>query len=161
MIRSSRLTLNRPNFRWPLGRKSRSAAPEFARRGGDGRRRPWDAVSWWYSLLFVVPVMLLVGNFAIQTATRPPTMTLAVTDGFTGQALSGVSVTIGGKTYASNERGEVKLRRPAEAVPFVLDLENYEPVRGQLDKQSDLRQAFSLRPDRVDGVLTDSQSGQP
>ncbi len=88
-------------------------------------------------------------------------MTLAMTDGFTGQALSGVSVTIGGKTYASNERGEVKLRRPAEAVPFALDLENYEPVRGQLDKQSDLRQAFTLRPDRVDGVLTDSQSGQP
>ncbi len=161
LIRLTRLNINRPNVRWPLVRPSRSAGPELGRRGGSNRRRPWDAVSWWYSLLFVIPVVVLVGNYAIETATRPPTMTLGLTDAFTGQPVSNVSVTVGNETYTSNERGEVKLRRPAEAVPLALELPNYEPVRGQLDNQGDLRQAFSLRPNRVDGVLADAQTRQP
>lgn len=88
-------------------------------------------------------------------------MTLAVTDGFTGQPLQDVAVAIGSETYTSNDRGEVKLERPADAVPLVLQRADYEPLQGQLDEQGELRQAFSLRPNRVDGVVSDAQSGQP
>src|SRR5690606_27387828 len=62
------------------------------------RSRPWPRVSWWYSLLFAIPllILLVMGISSLFGSDGPSkTIEVAVTDQASGRPLQGAVVSIG------------------------------------------------------------------
>lgn len=129
------------------------------------RRRRWDAVSWWFSLLFVIPVVLIAATLIVDQLRGPRDagrrMTLRVSDAFTGQPLAGAEVSTGVEVGRSDGEGVVRLRLPAEPVAITVRHGDYEPVHGQVGPDADPEQAVALRPSTVAGRLIDETTGRP
>lgn len=136
-------------------------APTYRRTRSLRRRRRWDAVSWWFSLLFVIPVAILCFYGVRHLAASDPQVTLHVTDAFTGKALGGAQVMVGQTVLTSNGHGEVELALPAAPEIVTVRHADYEPMSGTLGADADSRQAVALRPSLLQGKITDAKSGQP
>ena len=54
--------------------------------------RPWSAISWWYSIVFVIPVVIIVARMLLGGGSDPDQVAFRIVDQFTGKALSGVSL---------------------------------------------------------------------
>jgi hypothetical protein len=128
------------------------------------RQRPWPAVSWWYSILFAIPVLILIGMgiaSLFDGGDGPDTVEIAITDQATGQPLQGAIVTVGDQQVESNDRGIAAVDRPSDPTTIVVQAVNYEPMHGTIDNSSHREQAVALRSSSVSGVLTDGATGQP
>ncbi len=128
------------------------------------RQRPWPAVSWWYSLLFAVPLLILIfmGIASLfDSDDSGGSVEIAITDQATGQPLQGAIVTVGDQQAQSNERGIATVERPDDPATIVVQAVNYEPMHGTIDDGSKREQAVALRSTTVSGVLTDGGTGQP
>jgi hypothetical protein len=128
------------------------------------RQRPWPAVSWWYSLLFAVPLLILLGMGIASlfgSGDSPTTVDIAVTDQATGQPLQGAIVTVGEQQAESNGDGIATVERPDDPATIVVQAVNYEPMHGTIDRGSKRSQAVALRSTTISGVLTDGATGQP
>ena len=128
------------------------------------RQRPWGAVSWWYSLLFAVPmaILLVMGVARLFSGTASAAeVAVAVTDGVTGQPLQGAIVTVGDQQVTTNDKGVANITRPDDAQAITVQAVDYEPMWGTIDKSSKTDQAVALRSTTVSGVLTDAATGQP
>ncbi len=75
--------------------------------------------------------------------------------------MAGVEVLAGDKTLTSDERGEVRLNAADQPTLLTVQRASYEPMFGQLDRNSDADQAVALRPTSVEGTVTDQASGAP
>jgi len=124
------------------------------------RQRPWDAVSWWFSLLLVVPIAILGFTAMRHMAAADPSVTLRVTDAFTGKPLPGAQVSVGQERLTTDKAGEVTLSAPTAPQQIVVRDANYEAMSGTLDKGADAQQAVALRPTTLSGKITDEKSGQ-
>ncbi len=128
------------------------------------RQRPWGAVSWWYSLLFAVPmaILLVMGIARLFGGTASAAeVAVAVTDGATGQPLQGAIVTVGDQQVSTNDKGVANITRPDDAQAITVQAVDYEPMWGTIDKSSKTDQSVALRSTTVSGVLTDAATGQP
>ena len=128
------------------------------------RQRPWGAVSWWYSLIFALPMLILLGmglNSLLSGSASAAEVDVAVTDSATGQALQGAIVTVGDQQISTNDKGIATVKRPDDAQSITVQAVNYEPMWGTIDKSSKTEQAVALRSTTVSGVLTDAVTGQP
>lgn len=133
--------------------------PRYASRRTQHRR--WSGVSWWFSLLFVVPLVLLAGTMLTRAMGNEPSVALTVTDRFSGAALAGAEVVAGERTLVSDDNGAVKLTLPSAPILLSVKHRDYEPMFGQLDAESDPRQDVALRPTTVEGTILDETNGQP
>lgn len=128
------------------------------------RQRPWPMVSWWYSILFVIPAAILavmgIANLFGSDASAA-SVDITITDSASGQPLSGAIVTVGDQQATSNDKGVARVERPDDPTTIVVQAVNYEPVHGTIDKESKTEQAVALRSSTVSGVLTDSATGAP
>lgn len=126
------------------------------------RRRRWDAISWWYSLLFAIPVIIIAANLlydAIADDDSASTLVLTITDVVTGQALAGAEVRAGDQTVTSDDAGQAKITLPAQPMPIVVQRADYESVHGEVNADVDPSQTLALRPTTVTGSVTDEQTG--
>ena len=155
---------NRPGPR-PANRPGSPGLAARARLGSafaDRRaNRPWDAVSWWYSLIFVVPALFLLGRFVVGGASPPATLTVRVTDGYTQQPLAGAVVNVGDRSATSDAQGDAEVRRPAGPAPVSVHLPDYAPAATGWDPAAGDTLAVPLRPTVLRGVLRDRDTGQP
>jgi hypothetical protein len=119
------------------------------------RRRRWDRVSWWFSLLLVVPLVLITADrlFGLSPVDDSPgaraapvrTVAFRVTDVADGKPLVGAEVRAGSETATSDENGAASLSLPAEPVYVTVSLGGYESVYGRADRSIDRQQAVALR----------------
>src|SRR6478735_3198868 len=103
------------------------------------RQRPWGAVSWWYSLLFAVPmaVLLVMGVARLFGGTASAAeVAVAVTDGVTGQPLQGAIVTVGDQQVSTNDKGIASVTRPNDSQAITVQAVDYEPMWGTIDQSS-------------------------
>jgi hypothetical protein len=128
------------------------------------RQRPWAAVSWWYSLLFAVPmvILLVMGVARLFGGTAAAAeVAVAVTDSATGQPLQGAIVTVGDQQVSTNDKGIASVTRPDAAQAITVQAVDYEPMWGTIDQSSKTDQSVALRSTTISGVLTDATTGQP
>jgi hypothetical protein len=145
----------------------RSRSPSYVAR----RQRRRSAISWWYSLLFFIPVAF----FALAATGELPGLGgmpsfgggsdgkfhLTVTDAYTGKKLSGAAVTLGGVQLTTDKKGRVKFDPPVSVQNLNVELPNYEIMQAQVNDQTSKNQKVALRPTTLAGSLVDLESGLP
>ena len=113
------------------------------------RRQLRTTSSWWHSLIFVTAVILVVVTVIVDPRSRGSSsssgaITYRVVDAASGQALAGVSVTVGGQTLLTGENGEVRMPVANVDQDMVIRLTGFNPVMGTAGPNSPKRQQIGL-----------------
>jgi hypothetical protein len=133
------------------------------------RRRRWDGVSWWFSVLFVVPVAIIAFtsltsfNFNFGGSAASGKINVSVTDEYSGKPVAGATVSLGGLQVVTDGHGHAQFMIPdgAQSRTMTVQETNYEPKYGQVDEQTATDQTVALRPTILAGTLKDKDSGAP
>lgn len=150
----------------PLSGSGRSTARPLARparrRSSVVERSPrWPALNWRTSLLlFFIPLLLLAATLAARSATDAGVV-LAVTDAYTGAALSGAEVGLGDRTWTTGDDGRVEVERGEQAAELTVRSPGYAESTTTLAPEAEEDVAVSLRPSVVEGRLTAFEGGAP
>jgi len=138
----------------------RRTYPHVARR--ERPRRRWDAVSWWYSLILVVPALLLVGDLALDQARASGSAVLRVTDRFSGEPLAGAAVAVGDRTLTSDANGVVRIEAPERGtVPVAVSMAGFEAGAAEIQAGADGAVGVALRPTTLTGTVLDAETAEP
>lgn len=92
-----------------------------------------------------------------------------VTDAYTGKPVPNAVISVGGANSTTNEQGQYQIPRWSQKDTFQISAGGYEALSIALDGRSDLAQPqppsatlnASVRPDTVQGLVTDQYSGKP
>jgi hypothetical protein len=126
-----------------------------------GSSRPWNVVSWWYSLVFVVPLLGLFGTvFLGAGGERRETIALTTTDAYTGQPLAGVAFVAGDQTLTSDESGRIEFDAPDAAMTVTATRDGYAPGSANFSPGTSAL-SLALRPTTLTGLVTDAKNGAP
>ena len=111
-------------------------------------RRRWDQVSWWFSLLFVIPALLILSGqvFDVGPGGNSPMMTVHVIDQVSGARIEGATVAIGDEIKQTNDKGEAKFQKPDSDTLAQIAAPGYSPVYGSVGSSFDQSQKAALRP---------------
>lgn len=129
-------------------------------RSRGARRRRWDAVSWWYSILFVIPVAFLIGRFAFGGG-DPAKVSIQVLDAYSGLPLSGVAIAAGTETLTTDADGKVHVEEPAQAIRLSATQPGYAENGIEIAPGSTTPVTLNMRPTTLIGVVTDQLTGAP
>lgn len=122
------------------------------------RRRRWERVSWWYSLILVVPILGILLTLAFQDGDgNLDRVDGVVLDAYTGQPLSGAEISALGVSSTSNGDGEFSLP-DRDAVEISVSHENYEATQVAV-VVSETPMAVQLRPNTLTGTVTNQRTG--
>ena|GEM_PF-197750 len=146
--------------RAPADRRNARRAGARARVAPQSRTRPWNAVSWWYSLLVLAPILVLAAAAALRGAEGESRAIVFVVDEYTGNALPNASVSLGAVTGTTDDTGQVRLARSGEAMALSASMAGYTVANAQVPGSDDGAIRVALRPAYVDGMLVDEGSGQ-
>lgn len=136
-----------------------SEVPLIPDRTPVGRRqRRWDRVSWWYSLLFALPLIGLIVTLAIS-AGDDDSINGIVRDAYTGSPISGATVSTANATATTNGSGEFSLD-DLSATRLAVSRAEYESTEVTVDDESQ-RIEVRLRPTTIQGVVTNLRTGEP
>src|SRR5689334_18537650 len=103
------------------------------------RRRRWARVSWWYSILLVIPLLFIGADWAFGWSPVSDDggksgalslVTFNITDAASGQAIAGADVRAGDAAAVSNDQGIASLQLPNHEVVVTISHANYEPLYG-------------------------------
>lgn len=103
-------------------------------------------------------VTAFVGQNELQLALAPNTVTIGVTDQYTGRPLAQALVQQGVVTATTDAGGQVALHRIKPGVPISATLASYAPGAGTYTNGA---VKIALRPNTLTGVVTSAASGQP
>lgn len=128
-------------------------------RNGHGRRRPWDQVSWWYSLIMVVPLVMLLIMALTSDSDDQNGLTGIVRDAFTGDPVSGAVVSTANATATTNGDGTFSLN-DLTATSLMISREDYASTQVAVTSP-DTRLDVTLRPTTVRGTVKNAKNGDP
>lgn len=141
----------------PRARRSRSRTTPAA----GTRTRPWASVSWWYSLLFIVPACILAATWIVGSAGSTEHVSVQVFDQATGEPLSNVELAAGAVVVSTDDNGRVRLPVPDDGT---LNLAASSPGYGldnsSLTRNQDGVYTLAMQPTFVAGTITDAVSGE-
>jgi hypothetical protein len=122
-------------------------------------RRRWERVSWWYSLILVIPILgfLITAAFQSVGGNDENHPSGVVRDAYTGDPVSGAEISASGLTSTSNGNGEFRLPDP-EADQISVSREDYEPTQVTVTPGTE-RVDVELRPTTLQGVVTNERTG--
>ncbi|MGH9174862.1 MAG: carboxypeptidase regulatory-like domain-containing protein, partial [Vicinamibacterales bacterium] len=124
------------------------------RRYPGRRRRRWDHVSWWYSLIVVVPLAALIATVAFSSDDDAG-LTGVVRDAFTGEPVSGAVVSTANATATTNGDGTFSVD---DLTATALNISRDEYASTQIAVTSpDLNYEITLRPTTIRGKVTNSK----
>lgn len=109
------------------------------------RRRRWERVSWWYSGIFVL-ALLLLGWKLMFGASASNSFDVKVFDAATGKTIPGAMVRAGQNVGQTNADGVAKLEIPAANTIVTVELAGYSPMYGTYEKGLSASQSVSIRP---------------
>lgn len=124
------------------------------------RRRRWDRVSWWYSLILVVPILGFLLTIAFSGGDNSlDRVDGVVLDAYTGQPLSGAEISASGLSSTTNGNGEFSLP-DRNATEISVSREHYEATQVAV-VASETPMAIQLRPNTLTGKITNQRTGNP
>jgi len=124
-----------------------------------GRPRRWTKVSWWYSLVLPVALLLLVASVLIDRLGSDPALTGVVTDAYTGEPVSGAQVSAGATAVETDGSGSFEFESPYSG-PISVSREDYESTQVAVDLD-DEQVAIRIRPTTLTGTVTNLRTGEP
>jgi hypothetical protein len=127
---------------------------------GLGRqRRRWEGVSWWYSLILLVPIVGFIATFALSSSAEEDGLRGVVRDAYSGEPVSGAIVSTANVTATSNGDGGFSVD-DLTATSLTIAREGYESTQIPIATQEE-RIEVSLRPTTFRGTVTNSRNGDP
>lgn len=118
------------------------------------RRRRWQRVSWWYSLLLALPVVLIIIDQAVgispvegkKTSVKTlPAATFHIADAASRQPVAGAEVRAGMSVATSDAQGVATLTLPGGPAVVTVNHPGYEPIYGKADESIAREQTVALR----------------
>lgn len=120
-------------------------------------KRPFTRLSWPLSIaIFLVPLVLLGATLMRAQFAGTPQVQLVVADRYTGQPISGVTVLADGAPLETTAEGVAPVPLTTEAVAVEVAAPGYEGVRTTLSRGGPSEWQIGLRPNVLNGKLTDS-----
>ena len=139
--------------------RSRMTPPPPRQYYQAARSRPWPMVSWWYSLLFVLPLVILLGmGIASLFGSDGPSKTIevTVTDQASGRPLQGAVVSVGAQRVDTNQDGLAVVDRPENDDYLIVQAVGYEPTYGVITDAIGKNQSIALLTSTFGGVVLDA-----
>ncbi len=121
------------------------------------RQRPWDQVSWWYSLLLVVPLIGFVATFLWSSSAEDDRLSGVVRDAFTGDPLSGAIVSTANATATTDGDGSFSVD-DLSATSLTISREDYASTQVAVGEQGS-RLDVTLRPTTIRGIVRNEKTG--
>ena len=148
-----------PRIGW---RSARRSAPRASLLGGLLGRTRRSGIGWGLSLtLFLVPLGLAIATAVYHRASATESVVLRVTDRFSGEALLGAQVSLGGQALPGDEQGRFEVERGDEPISLTVRHDGYEAAVLSIDRDDGEQHEVALRPTTLEGRLTDKQTGGP
>lgn len=126
------------------------------RQFGRQRQRPWPAVSWWYSLLLVLPLLGFLLTFAFQ-GDDPTGLSGVVKDAYTGKPVAGATVSTANVTATTGDDGKFNVDDESAQVLTVTRPDYAGAEVAIQDPKSNIE--ILLRPTTISGTVKNSRSG--
>ncbi len=128
-------------------------------RNNRNRRRPWDQVSWWFSLVLVIPLTLFAVWAVTSGSNDDSGLSGVVRDAFTGDPVSGAVVSTANATATTNGDGAFTLS-DLTATSLVITRQDYASTQVAVTSP-DLRYDVTLRPTTISGTVKNEKNGDP
>ena len=123
------------------------------------RKRPWDQVSWWYSLLLVVPLIGFAATFLWGADGDEDAVSGVVRDALTGDPISGAIVSTANATATTDGNGSFSVN-DLTASSLAVSREDYASTQVALDAAGgDID--IALRPTTIRGLVRNDKTGDP
>lgn len=128
-------------------------------RPGEARRRPWDRISWWYSLILPVALLLLAITLIVQGLGSDPAVSGVVVDAYTEEPVSGARVALGATAVETNGDGEFSFDSPISGA-LSISHDDYESTQVAVT-EADQRVRVQMRPTTLSGRVINVRTGDP
>ncbi len=126
------------------------------------RRRPWNWVSWWLSLFFVIGVAGATASaISHLAANEERTLTLTVVNATTDESITGAQVRAGEQSFVTDSQGRVRLPAFAESLPLAVEKVGFRPARVAGSAIGSNQPRIALEPSTIDGVVVDGDTRKP
>lgn len=122
------------------------------------KRRRWDAISWWYSLILLIPLLGFAITIAYQQWGFSRGYSGRVIDAYTREAVAKATILAGDKTTETDGRGRFKVDKDTVEIRVVKD--GYDEAHVTLDPESSGIEV-ALRPNVVRGVIRAAADDSP
>ena len=132
---------------------SRDALPQ------SGRQRRWTRISWWYSILLPVALILLLGSVFFGRFDPDPALTGVVTDAYTGEPVEGARVAGGATAVETDGSGAFSFADPLDGA-LSISRDNYEATQIAVAPE-DAVLTVEIRPTTLTGTVTNTRTDDP
>jgi hypothetical protein len=126
---------------------------------GPRRPRRWAFVSWWFSLLLLIPLLGIVGTVLYTQFGGDQEVSGEVRDAFTDEAVTGATVRLGEDATETNGEGRFTLRR-GEDTGLSVEKEGYAVYFVEIDEEDD-SVSVRLRPNTLSGTVVHNVTEEP
>jgi hypothetical protein len=127
-------------------------------------RRRWGGVSWWYSLLLIVPLFAVIITLIWTQFVSGTNVEGRVFDAYTGEGIGDAVVRIGDRETTTGGDGSFGLRSD-DTGTIEINLDGYDSATYELPANSDEISSRSieiaLRPNVMTGQVTQRLDGEP
>jgi hypothetical protein len=127
-------------------------------------QRRWGAVSWWYSLILIVPLLGILIALVWTTLFSGSNLDGRVFDAYTGEGVEGARVQLGERETTTDSDGSFGIRSD-DAGTIQISLDGYDSATYELPTTSDEidpeNVEIALRPNVMTGHVTHRMSDEP
>jgi hypothetical protein len=124
-----------------------------------GHPRRWSRVSWWYSVILPLALLLLLITVVVDRLGSDPALTGIVTDAYTGEPVGGIQVAAGATAVQTDGSGSFSFDEPLNGA-LSISGENYESTQIAV-VPSDEQLAITIRPTTLTGTVLNLRTNEP
>jgi hypothetical protein len=123
------------------------------------RQRRWERISWWYSLVLLVPIIGIIATVAWSAGSSKDGVSGVVKDAYTGKPVSNALISTANATAHSGGDGSFSVDDP-NASALQVSKDDYESTQVPVSKADDSLQ-IALRPTTLTGTVKNTKTGKP
>jgi hypothetical protein len=127
--------------------------------GAQTRQRRWDRVSWWYSLILLIPIIGFLITAGFPSVDGNAGLNGTVRDAYSGSPVSGAEISAAGVSSTSNGSGDFTVP-DSDATALTVSRDDYESTQVTVTPGTD-RVEVQLRPTTLKGRVTNERTRNP